>query len=422
MKNEKLFRAIGGVGDDLIARADEPVRRHNVSWLKWAALAACCALTIGVAALVKTDDTPTALAEMPAADAPVAAQTETKEAAVQRAAAEQTQTPELSEDAAARHADTRSAQEQYGTDWLVVNGGIYTRVYDDEEVMRRIKTKTDGLLRGAYLGDVTLSPWANVTGSPVYTVMFAEGVLEADEDGNQTDSESNYVVVAVNSVLDTANEPFLLLYRYVGEAPDLTQPLAAYIDENDAEYFCVYTADRLTYLTAAPRAMLEELDGFDAQSAEGGWQETLKIYAGVCGERVWVLAVAPPALGTQKQNFAATDDGGETWQIAGTEKLNCRKVNGVAFCYPEVGFISYGCYDDDGPVIYKTIDGGMSWGRIEIEVPEELEGCRLEAQTPVFYSENGTYPIDVYRKDTGELAKTAYLISRDGGEHWEWQS
>ena len=112
MKNEKLFRAIGGVGDDLIARADEPVRRHNVSWLKWAALAACCALTIGVAALVKTDDTPTVLAEMPSADAPVAAQTETKEAAVQRAAAEQAEEPELAEDAAVRHADTKSAQEQ----------------------------------------------------------------------------------------------------------------------------------------------------------------------------------------------------------------------------------------------------------------------------------------------------------------------
>ncbi len=48
---EKLFRAIGAVGDDLIARADEPVQRRPVTWGKWAALAACCVLVLGAAAL-----------------------------------------------------------------------------------------------------------------------------------------------------------------------------------------------------------------------------------------------------------------------------------------------------------------------------------------------------------------------------------
>ena len=51
-RQEKLFRAIGFVGDDLIARADEPVKtqKSNLVWGKWAALAACCALVIGLAA------------------------------------------------------------------------------------------------------------------------------------------------------------------------------------------------------------------------------------------------------------------------------------------------------------------------------------------------------------------------------------
>lgn len=50
-KQEKLFRAIGYVGDDLISRADAPVekRRSNADWVKWAALAACCVLVIGLA-------------------------------------------------------------------------------------------------------------------------------------------------------------------------------------------------------------------------------------------------------------------------------------------------------------------------------------------------------------------------------------
>lgn len=50
-RQEKIFRAIGFVGDDLIQRADAPVERQIVktAWIKWAALAACCVLVIGLA-------------------------------------------------------------------------------------------------------------------------------------------------------------------------------------------------------------------------------------------------------------------------------------------------------------------------------------------------------------------------------------
>ena len=51
-QSEKLFRAIGDVGDDLIAQADVPVKKAPRVWVKWAALAACCALVIGAAAFV----------------------------------------------------------------------------------------------------------------------------------------------------------------------------------------------------------------------------------------------------------------------------------------------------------------------------------------------------------------------------------
>ena len=51
-QSEKLFRAIGDVGDDLIAQADAPVKKAPRVWVKWAALAACCALVIGAAAVV----------------------------------------------------------------------------------------------------------------------------------------------------------------------------------------------------------------------------------------------------------------------------------------------------------------------------------------------------------------------------------
>ena len=53
MREEKLFRAIGDIGDDLIARADEPVQKKKpVRWAGIAALAACCLIAVGLARLV----------------------------------------------------------------------------------------------------------------------------------------------------------------------------------------------------------------------------------------------------------------------------------------------------------------------------------------------------------------------------------
>lgn len=78
MKNEKLFQAIGLVGDDLIARADEPAKKLPHVWIKWAALAACCVLVIGAAAFVlpmfqAKSSAPTA--DTTAAEAPASADT-----------------------------------------------------------------------------------------------------------------------------------------------------------------------------------------------------------------------------------------------------------------------------------------------------------------------------------------------------------
>lgn len=54
MKKEDLFRAVGDAGDDLIERADEPVRparRKSYGWVKWTALAACAAVILYAAAV-----------------------------------------------------------------------------------------------------------------------------------------------------------------------------------------------------------------------------------------------------------------------------------------------------------------------------------------------------------------------------------
>lgn len=91
-QSEALFRAIADVGDDLIARADAPVQKVRRVWVRWAALAACCALVIGIAAVTlprmqqKTEATSAdSAAPMVASEAP--AETEMMEMAEEPAAA-----------------------------------------------------------------------------------------------------------------------------------------------------------------------------------------------------------------------------------------------------------------------------------------------------------------------------------------------
>ena len=105
---ETLFRAIGAVGDDLIARADEPVKKAPRIWVKWAALAACCVLVIGAVAFVwpmfhagsSAPDTAAPMAADSAAQEEKSADTAPMDAA---------EAPEPAAEAAAEEADTAAA-------------------------------------------------------------------------------------------------------------------------------------------------------------------------------------------------------------------------------------------------------------------------------------------------------------------------
>ena len=109
-QQEKLFCAIGFVGDDLIARADAPVEKQksNLVWVKWAALAACCVLVIGLAARLplgnmKSESTASETATM-TMDTNAASTTESP-------AEEPTATEETTEEAAAEEAPAAADQK-----------------------------------------------------------------------------------------------------------------------------------------------------------------------------------------------------------------------------------------------------------------------------------------------------------------------
>lgn len=114
-QQEKLFRAIGYVGDDLIQRADAPAetRRSSAPWIKWAALAACCVLVISLAARLPL------LQMKTASPAPEAAAMQASESTA--AEEEKAEAPDMTEEAAAEapaeaEDNTAGAREPAATD------------------------------------------------------------------------------------------------------------------------------------------------------------------------------------------------------------------------------------------------------------------------------------------------------------------
>ena len=116
-RQEKLFRAIGYVGDDLIQRADAPAqaeRKQPAVWIKWAALAACCALVIGLAVRLPIFQAKSSAPEM----ATMTMETTTQEAPAEE---EKAEAPDMTEEAAAEapaeaEDNTAGAREPAATD------------------------------------------------------------------------------------------------------------------------------------------------------------------------------------------------------------------------------------------------------------------------------------------------------------------
>ena len=167
-QQEKLFRAIGYVGDDLISRADQPVekQRSNVYWIKWAALAACCVLVIGLASRLplwsmksaNTAETATMTMETAAAE---------EAPAEEDAKAEESGVGSRSETASDGIFDEALEQELLGTTLGPVKLGLPAA--DVRTVLGAPKEKSDELYVCTDKGDFRYIYWRyNLTNDPDY--------------------------------------------------------------------------------------------------------------------------------------------------------------------------------------------------------------------------------------------------------------
>ena len=202
-----------------------------------------------------------------------------------------------------------------------------------------------------------------------------------------------------------------------------TVELIGFVADSQTPWIELYeSTDSKEPLAKIPYDLIAALPGCDRKSEAFtfGFLDSTTFYYGEIGAFCWCVAALPPAAGTGAANVCTSPDSGETWEISDPNALYTGTVIGAGFASEMVGFISYRYFFDDGPEIARTLDGGKTWTRLELDIPAEYAQYNMQPQNPTFSGNDGSYPIILLGKDGND--RTTTLQTHDGGMTWTWDS
>ena len=202
-----------------------------------------------------------------------------------------------------------------------------------------------------------------------------------------------------------------------------TVELIGYVGNSQTSWIELYeSTDNKEPIATVPYDLIAALPGCDRKSETFtfGYLDSITFYYGKIGAFCWCVAALPPAAGTGAANVCTSTDNGETWSISIPNALYTGTVIGAGFASEMVGFISYRYFFDNGPEIARTLDGGKTWTRLELDIPAEYAQYNMQPQNPTFSGNDGSYPIILLGKDGND--RTTTLQTHDGGMTWTWDS
>lgn len=202
-----------------------------------------------------------------------------------------------------------------------------------------------------------------------------------------------------------------------------TVELIGFVADSQTLWIELYeSTDSKEPLAKIPYDLIAALPGCDRKSEAFtfGFLDSTTFYYGEIGAFCWCVAALPPAAGTGAANVCTSPDSGETWEISDPNALYTGTVIGAGFASETVGFISYRYFFDNGPEIARTLDGGKTWTRLELDIPAEYAQYNMQPQNPTFSGNDGSYPIILLGKDGND--RTTTLQTHDGGMTWTWDS
>ena len=134
----------------------------------------------------------------------------------------------------------------------------------------------------------------------------------------------------------------------------------------------------------------------------------------------WLVVCNFVGMGAEKHYIYKTADGGRTWvpTESDIDDVYGRMLSGAGFANDKVGFLCFRYENlDFEPAVCMTRDGGRTWSKLHIDIPEEYSGYNKTALSPLFDGTNVIVPFRL--SDDNGQTKTVYLTSSDYGETWK---
>ncbi|MBQ7940685.1 MAG: hypothetical protein IJ281_09975 [Clostridia bacterium] len=208
-------------------------------------------------------------------------------------------------------------------------------------------------------------------------------------------------------------------------------PFVGYVADKTTPWIDLYTEKNGTYVGRIPYEIFHDwiATDRDKDTWTPGWMgEYVCFYYAEFGDFRWAAAhLRDTVLGSGRKNVATSADGGKTWNIGSTrDDYGGNHVVGMGFATDKIAFISYDPYNEhdgaDGPVISRTTDGGKTWKLLDVPVPDSLGGQKLISGIPFYDGDLLRYPVWLNPSHGTKEGEVMYLISRDKGLTWEWDS
>ena len=204
-------------------------------------------------------------------------------------------------------------------------------------------------------------------------------------------------------------------------------PYLASLESNEIE---LYTAEGGAYIASIPWDIIADFPANDRStpekiaSWEPHWLSWSAAYYAEYGDTRWaVLTNLDTSLGTAQKNAMRSTDGGKTWQMLpepSAEGSHPGVMTGAGFASADVAFVGYAYSMDAGPEILRTADGGETWERLTLPLPDGIAAYAYDPLVPIFDGAVGTYPVRAYMENGGR--RILYFVTDDYGMTWQYAS